>query len=177
MPYLCLITLGNKIFLDDFTGIEVTVTNGSTIIQTTGEGSNVFTKSMVGMMLTFTDGSDGQWYKIVGYNDPREMMLENFYPNDTQTSSATIIGTVSDVDEPYHMALQDYAFYRYFKTQRGASAKANDFKNDFMMAQESYRGSFGDKESSQIILPDNNALMYNPLMVPPINMNGSDLGD
>lgn len=161
------------LYLDDTIGISLTVTEGSTTVTSSGTGSNVFNKNMVGMMLSFTDGSDGQWYKIAGWTGAGQINLENFYPNDTQTSAATIIGSVPDVDEPYQMALQDWAFYRYFKTQRGADNKANDFKNDFMMSQDSYRGSFGDKESSQIILPHNNSLMYNPLMVPPINMNGS----
>ena len=160
-------------YLDDTVGISVTVTENSATITTTGSGSNKFNANMVGMRLGFTDGSDGQWYKIVGYTNNTTATINNLYPNTTQTSTATIIGTVPDIDEAYQMALQDWAFYRYFKTQRGAANKANDFKNDFLMAQEAYRGTFGDKESSQIILPNNNALMYNPLMVPPINMSGS----
>lgn len=163
----------NDLYLDDTTGISVTVTNESNTITTTGTGSNKFTPNMVGMRLTFTDGSDGQWYKIVGYTSQTAMTINNMYPNATQTSAATLIGSVPDIDEAYQMNLQDYAFYRYFKTQRGAGNKANDFKGDFLSGQNNYAGTFGDKESSQIILPNNNSLMYNPLMVPPINMNGS----
>lgn len=157
-------------YLDDTVGLNITVTKGS---QTITCGTTGFLPTMVGMMLSFTDGSDGQWYKIIGYTDNQHMTLENYYPNATQTNTNTIIGTVPDIDEPYQINLEDYAFFRYFKGQRGAGSKANDFQNDFRMAQLAYRGYYGDKESSQIILPNNNALMYNPLLVPPINMNGS----
>lgn len=157
-------------YLDDTVGLSITVTNAS---QTIVSNTSGFTANMVGMYLTFTDGSDGQWYRIVGFTDSAHMTLENFYPNATQTSSSTIIGSCPDVPEEFHMNLQDYAFYRYFKTQRGSGVKAQEFKNDFLEGQENYAGVFGDKDASQILLPNNNALMYNPLMVPPINMSGS----
>lgn len=157
-------------YLDDTTGLSITVTNGSATISC---GTTGFTANMVGMYLTFTDGSDGQWYRIVGYTDSQHMTLENLYPGTTQTSSATLIGACPDIPEEFHMNIQDYAFFRYFKTQRGAGVKAGEFYNDFLMGQENYMGAFGDKEASQILLPNNNALLYNPLMVPPINMNGS----
>lgn len=160
-------------YLDDSVGISITVTQGSTTIVTTGTGSNVFTPKMVGMKFTFTDGSDGNWYSVVGYTDPTHMTIENYYPAAGQTSTNTILGSVPDIPEEFHMNLQDYAFYRYFKTQRGALEKANAFYGDFLLGQENYAGTFGDKESSQIIHPNNNILMYNPLMVPPINMSQS----
>lgn len=163
----------SDMYTDDLVGISIQVTQGSTTIVTTGSGSNQFTPGMVGMKFTFTDGTDGNWYTIVGYTDNQHMTLENYYPGAGQTSTNTLMGFVPDIPEEFHMNLQDYAFYRYYKTQRGAASKANEFFSDFLLGQEGYAGSFGDKESSQIILPHNNALMYNPLMVPPINMNGS----
>lgn len=155
-------------YLDDTIGASITATQGSQII-TSSTGS--FKPNMVGMRFTFTDGSDGNWYLIIGYTNANTMTIENFYQKPTVTSTATIIGLTPDIPEAYQPGIQDYAFYRYFKTQRGASAKADDFKNDFLMAQNGYAGTFGDKETSQIILPNNNMLQYNPLMVPPINMS------
>jgi hypothetical protein len=125
---------------------------------------------MVGQKLTFTDGSDGQWYLITGYTNGNTMTLENYYQNSTQTNANTLIGSVPDIPEEYHTALQDYAFYRYYKMQRGQAQRANDFLNDFLMAREEYEGTFGDKESSQVILPRVNFLAYNPLLVPPISL-------
>lgn len=158
------------LYLDDTIGATITATYGSTTLLSP---TNSFTPQMIGMKLTFTDGTDGQWYNIVGFTNSGQMTLGNFYPNPTQTNSNTLIGSTPDIPEAYHMGLEDYAFYRYFKTQRGAANKANDFKNDWLLAKDGYQGTFGDKESSQIILPNNNALMYNPLMVPPINMSQS----
>lgn len=158
-------------YIDDFTGIQITATKNSQTITTTGSGSNQFTNNMIGMKLTFTDGSDGQWYTIIGVTDASHALLENYYPNATQTSSATLIGSTPDIPEEFQPGIQDYAFWRYYKTQRGAAGRANDFFNDFLTAQNDYAATFGDKESSQIILPKNTTLSYNPLMVPPINMS------
>lgn len=154
-------------YLDDITGLPITVTNASNVITTTSGG---FLPTMVGMRFTFTDGSDGQWYLITGYTSGSQLIIENYYQNATQTSSATIIGSVPDIPEEFHPALQDYAFWRYYKTQRGQSNRANDFMNDFLLAREEYIGTFGDKESSQVILPKPNTLAFNPLLVPPINI-------
>lgn len=156
------------LYLDDTVGASITVTEGSVTVTS---ATNSFTPNMVGMKFTFTDGGDGQWYNLVGYTNSGVMTIDNYYPNDSRTSTSTIIGSCPDIPEAYQMGLEDYAFYRYFKTQRGAGNKANDFLADFLRAQDGYMGSFGDKESSQIILPNNNALIYNPLMVPPINMS------
>lgn len=157
-------------YLDDTVGASITVTEGSTTILSS---TNSFKSSMVGMNLGFTDGSDGNWYPIVGYTNSGQMTIENFYQKNTNTSTGTIIGACPDIPEAYHMGLEDYAFFRYYKTQRGANNRANDFKQDFLVAQNGYVGTFGDKESSQVILPRNNALSFNPLLVPPINMDQS----
>lgn len=150
-------------YLDDTVGIPITVTNNSLTITTTG----TFTPNMVGQKFTFTDGSDGQWYSIIGWVDSHTLKIENYYPNATQTSSATIIGSCPDIPEEFQPGLQDYAYYRYYKTQRGAAEKANDFYNDFLRAQDGYTGTFGDKESSQIILPSSGVMPLNPLFIAP----------
>lgn len=153
-------------YLDDIVGVSVTVTKGSATI-TSAAG---FLRTMVGMKLAFTDGSDGNWYTITGFTNTSTMIIQAPYQNATQTSAATIIGSTSDIPEEYHPGLVDYALYRYYKLKRINAALANDFKQDFLMAQEGYLGTFADKESSQIINPRSNSLPYNPLLVPPTNM-------
>jgi hypothetical protein len=154
-------------YLDDTVGGSVTVTQGSTVLTGTG-----FTPNMVGMKLGFTDGSDGNWYSIIGYTNSTTMTLENFYPKTTQTTNATVIGSCPDIPEEYHVNLEDYALYRYYKLKRINVEVANDYRNDFLAGQEGYLGTFSDKESSQIISPRTNILSYNPLLVPPINLQG-----
>lgn len=155
-------------YLDDTTGASVTVTNGSTTITSS---TNSFTPNMVGMRLGFTDGSDGNWYLIVGYTSSSTMTLENFYGKTTQTSTGTVIGVTPDIPEEYQQALEFYALFIYYKLKRINAAASNDFYNNFLELQEAYMGTFSDKESSQIITPRTNFLAYNPLLVPPINMN------
>lgn len=155
-------------YLDDVVGASISVTNGSVTVTS---ATNSFTPNMVGMKLGFTDGSDGNWYALVGYTNAGQMTLENFYQKTAQTSTSTIIGSCPDIPEEFQPALEDYALYRYYKLKRINVEIANDFRNDFLAAQEAYMGTFSDKESSQIISPKTNILSYNPLLVPPINMN------
>src|SRR5882724_813559 len=75
-------------YLDDTVGASITVTKNSVTITS---ATHSFRANMVGMKFTFTDGSDGQWYSIIGYTNNDTMTIENFYPNTTQTSTATLI--------------------------------------------------------------------------------------
>jgi hypothetical protein len=155
-------------YLDDTVAINVTATKNSVTIT---NNAHAFKPTMVGMKLGFTDGTDGNWYTIVGYTDDQTMTIENFYQKATQTSTATIIGSCPDIPEEFHPGIQDYALYRYYKLKRINAQLANDFKNDFLMAQEGYIGTFADKDTSQIINPRSNRLAYNPLLTPPSGMS------
>jgi hypothetical protein len=153
-------------YLDDTVGIAITTTQGQTTIAGSG-----FNPNMVGMKLGFTDGSDGNWYSIVGYTNPTTMTLENNYPKTSQAANTnTIIASCPDIPEEYHQALESYACYMYFKYKRINAQAANDHLNDFMEQREEYLGTFADKDTSQIISPRTNFLAYNPLLVPPINL-------
>lgn len=155
-------------YLDDTVGASVTVTKNSMTIT---NNAHAFLPSMVGMRLGFTDGSDGNWYTIIGYTNDQAMTIETFYQKATQTSAGTIIGSCPDIPEEFHPALEDYALSRYYKLKRINVNVANDFEASFLRAQEGYLGTFADKESSQIINPRANNLGYNPLLVPPSSMD------
>jgi hypothetical protein len=154
-------------YLDDTVGVSVTATKNSVTIT---NNAHAFKPSMVGMKLGFTDGSDGNWYSIIGYTNDQTMTIENFYQKATQTTTGTIIGICPDIPEEFHPALEDYALSRYYKLKRINAAVADDFEAGFLRAQEGYLGTFSDKESSQIINPRTNRLPYNPLLVPPTSM-------
>lgn len=155
-------------YLDDTVGLSITMTQNSLVIV---NAATTFTAAMVGMKLGFTDGSDGNWYTITGFTDTTHMTIDTLYQKATHTTAGTIIGSCPDIPEEFHPGLEDYALYRYYKLKRINAQLANDFKNDFDIAQNGYLGTFSDKESSQIINPRSNMLGYNPLMVPPINMS------
>lgn len=156
-------------YLEDTVGATVSTTQGSTTITSS---NNSFNANMVGMKLGFTDGSDGNWYNIMGYTNSSTMTLENKYQKTSQVSNTnTIIGSCPDIPEEYHQALESYALHIYFKFKRINAQAANDHLNDFMQAREEYLGTFSDKDTSQIISPRTNFLAYNPLLVPPTNLD------
>lgn len=155
-------------YLDDTVGATISTTNGATAVTSS---TNSFNANMIGMALGFTDGSDGNWYNLTGFTNSSTMALENNYPKTSQSNNTnTIIGSIPDIPEEYHQALESYALYVYFKFKRINAQAANDHMNDFLQAREEYLGTFADKETSQIITPRTNLLAYNPLLVPPINI-------
>lgn len=155
-------------YLDDTVGASITVTSGSTAVTSS---TNSFNADMVGMKLGFTDGSDGNWYTLVGYTNAGSMTLENVYQKTSQTNTNTIIGSCPDIPEEFHQALEMYPCYIYYQFKRIDVNTAEKFQNDFLALQEAYMGTFSDKESSQIITPRTNFLAYNPLLVPPMGLD------
>lgn len=156
-------------YLDDVVGASVTVTNSSVTITSS---TNSFLPSMVGMKLGFTDGSNGNWHTIVGYTNAATMTIENFYDKPTQTTTGTIIGSCFDIPEEYQESLQYYPFWQYYMNQRKDAATAANYKGLFIDSRNEYVGTFADKESGQIILPQDNIIPYNPLLVPPTGLSG-----
>lgn len=95
--------------LDDTTAV-VAVTNGSVAVTS----SSAFTSNMVGMSLTVTDGSDGNWYPITTVTDASNLTLENVYQGPTEAAATVLIGTVPDIPEDYQLGLVYYAAYNFF---------------------------------------------------------------
>jgi hypothetical protein len=158
-------------YVDDHIGSNVTVTYGSNVVTCS---DNSFTPAMANqnMKLAFTDGSDGNWYNIVGYTNNSQILLDNNYPNVTQTNSNTLIGSTPDFPEEYHKAPIYYAEEQYFLFKRISQTTADSYHARFNDLQTQYLGTFSDKETSQIIIPGQDMLAYNPLFVNPISMDG-----
>jgi hypothetical protein len=156
-------------YLDDTYGLELTVTQNQ---QTVTCATHSFKPTMVGMKLTLFDGTDGNWYNILAYVNDQTLLLDNYYQGLTTTSSTTIIGNVPDIPEEYHLALEFYALYVFHKLKRGNVNKANDFKGDWIELHDAYVGAYASKVTSQVIIPNDNDIPYNPLWVPPMNLTG-----
>ena len=156
-------------YVADHTGSNVTATKGTNVITCSDHS---FTPAMAGMKLTFTDGSDGNWYNIVGYTNDSQILIDNYYPKTTQTNANTLIGSTPDFPEEYHMAPVYYALEQYFLLKRISKDTAINYHNLFTDLQSQYLGTFSDKETSQIILPGDGIMAYNPLFVNPIDMDG-----
>jgi hypothetical protein len=107
--------------LDDTTTTTVTVTNGSNLVTSP---STPFSTSMVGMMFSVTDGTDGNWYPIIAATTS-QLTLENYYQGPSENTAQCTIGLVPDIPEEYHLGMVYYAVYNYYlKRQDVNSAEA-----------------------------------------------------
>jgi hypothetical protein len=151
--------------VDDTTSITLNVTQNSNIIVA---AVGAFNANMVGMWVTITDGSDGNWYQIVGYTDPTHLTLENYYQGTSVSGAACTIGLVPDIPEDYHLALVDYACYRYFLKRKDA-ATAGDHKSLYDEALKEYKAVYAAKTTG-VTQDDLSSYSYNLFGLPPNNV-------
>lgn len=150
---------------DDVTNITLNVTaNSNIIVAATGS----FNANMVGMWVTITDGSDGNWYQITGFTDSTHVTLENYYQGPTKTGVASLIGLVPDIPEDYHLALVDYACYRYYLKRKDAKTAASH-KSLYDEALKEYKKIYAGKQTGAT-QNDITASQYNIFGVPPQNV-------
>jgi hypothetical protein len=151
--------------VDDTTNITLNVTINSNVIVA---NSGTFNTTMVGMWVSITDGSDGNWYQITGYTDSTHMTLENYYQGPTTTNVASIIALVPDIPEDFHQALVDYACYRYFLKRKDASTAA-DYKSLYSDALMDYKKIYSSKTTGWT-QDDLTPYTYNLFGLPPQNV-------
>ena len=156
-------------YLDDTVGLNITATNGS---QTITNDSHGFKPTMVGMKFSITNGLDGNWYTVLSYTNDTTMLLDNYYQGSTTTTTSTIIGSTSDIPEEYHLALEFYALHIFHLIKRGNVNKSNEFKALYDNLHDAYIGAYASKETSQVLVQNDNMMPYNPLMVPPMGLTG-----
>jgi hypothetical protein len=151
--------------LDDTTSITLNVTNGSITVTA---ASGTFNSKMVGMSLQVTDGSDGNWYPIVGYTNSTTITLENVYQGPTSTGVASIIGQTPDIPEDYQLGLVYYAAYNYFLKRKDAGMSAN-YKALYQDLLTQYIEVYADKTTGQV-LQGIDDMQYSLFGLPPMNM-------
>lgn len=151
--------------LDDATPI-INVTNGSVTI---AAATSVFNANMVGMSLQVTDGSDGNWYPIVGYTSPTAITLENVYQGTSGTGVASLIGSVPDIPEDYHLGLVYYAAYNYFLKRKDSNTAAG-YKALYEDLLMQYKETYAAKTTGQV-LQGMDDYQYNLFGLPPQNLS------
>lgn len=151
--------------LDDSTPI-INVTNGSV---TVAAATSVFNANMVGMSLQVTDGSDGNWYPIVGYTSPTAITLENVYQGTSGTGVASLIGSVPDIPEDYHLGLVYYAAYNYFLKRKDSNTAAG-YKALYEDLLMQYKETYAAKTTGQV-LQGMDDYQYNLFGLPPQNLS------
>lgn len=131
--------------LDDVTA-NAGVTNGS---QTVTNSSSAFTANMVNMSLTVTDGSDGNWYPILTYDNAGSLELENYYQGPTEASAPVLIGQVPDIPEDYQLGLAYYAAYNFY-LKRKDNATALMYKGLYEDLFNQYKEAYAAKTTGQV---------------------------
>lgn len=131
--------------LADTTTTTVNVANGS---QTVSNPSSPFNTNMNGMWFSVTDGSDGNWYPIIGASTTT-LTLENYYQGPSVNNVACIIGSVPDIPEDYHLGLAYFAAYNFY-LKRNEMANANEYKALYEDLLERYRDTYADKTTGQV---------------------------
>lgn len=132
--------------LDDTLNLSIGVTNGSTAITS---ASNGFLPNMANMYFSVTDGTDGNWYPILSYNNAGSLTLENYYQGVTETATSTIIGQVPDIPEDYQLGLVYFAAYNYY-LKRNEQASATTYKALFEDLMTQYKEVYAAKTTGQV---------------------------
>jgi hypothetical protein len=150
--------------IDDTTP-NINPTNGSV---TVAASTSVFNSKMVGMSLQVTDGSDGNWYPIVGYTSGTSITIENVYQGPTSTGVASLIGQVPDIPEDYQLGLVYYAAYNYY-LKRKDMAVAAEYKALYQDMLTQYIEAYAAKTTGQVLQPLDN-YEYSLFGLPPMNV-------
>lgn len=149
--------------IDDTTP-TINVTNGSVTVTSSAS----FNSKMVGMSLQVTDGSDGNWYPIVGYTSSSSITLENVYQGPTATGIASIIGQVPDIPEDYQLGLVYFAAYNYYLKRKDAET-AGGYKALYQDLLMQYIEAYAAKTTGQV-LQSLDSYEYNMWGIPPQNV-------
>lgn len=157
----------------DYSNADVTgtakVTNGSAVIT---DSATSFLPQMVGMWLTVTDGTDGNWYRIASYTSTSIITLENDYIGLTNSGGTAnyLIGACPDTPEEYHMALRYYASWQYY-LKRKDMGTASGFEGLFNRLFDEYKSTYSSK-STGVVFTKQSGEVYNIMGMPPQNISG-----
>lgn len=152
--------------LDDITPTIDVTNNSAAVVANTG---TPFTSSMVGMWLSVTNGSDGNWYQISGCADTTHITLDFAYQGPTATGVASIIGSAPDIPEDFHLALSDFACYRYYLKRKDKDTAAS-FKSLFDESLKDYKAIYAAKTTG-LTQNDLTPYTYNLFNLPPQNVS------
>lgn len=130
-----------------YTTGTVTATNGSAII----DGTGTFTPSMVNRFFQTTDSSgDGQYYKIIAYNSPTEIVIENIYEGLTYSGLAYQIVEMFNLPEEMQVLPVYYALMNYYAI-KGDDQKELKNKNLFDEGLLKAKQRYANKGKSNVI--------------------------
>lgn len=150
--------------IEDTTPAIIVTENSATVTANT----SVFNQNMIGQYLTVTDGSDGNWYPIVGYTSPTQITLENVYLGPSKTDVASLIGQAPDVPEDYHLAFAYFAAFNYYLGRKDAATTA-EYKALYQDLLNQFKQVYAAKTTG-MTQADLNSYAYNMFNLPPQNV-------
>jgi hypothetical protein len=131
-----------------YTTGTVTATVGSNLI----DGSGVtFSPNMIGRYFQVTDANgDGEYYKIVSYNSPTELVLENNYEGPTYSGLAYQVAQVFNLPEEMQTLPVYYCLMNYYAI-KGDDTKELKNKNLFEEGLSKAKLRYSNKGKSNVI--------------------------
>lgn len=112
-----------------------TVTNGSTLVTSTG---TTFTNQMIGLYFQLTGVTDLTWYEIVDVPTSSTLTLKSAFVGNSGSSLSFRLGQMPIIPSEYHDALVHYALGMYF------IGKNNTARAQYHLGTEDKPGLFYD---------------------------------
>jgi len=150
--------------IEDVIG-KADVTNNSVDV-VAGAATTFAEKMLNDCWFTVTDGSDGNWYKIVTYTDATHIKLDNNYQGISKTGADILIGQTPAFPEEYHEAPIYYAC-RNFYLMRKDLESSSMYKQMFDDMFNKYKEVYGNKTTGGVINPSpkmNDRAIIDPLL-------------
>ncbi len=143
---------------DDYTTGTVTVSEGDDTVVGVG---TVWTQDMAGRAFEVTDGSDGNWYRILSVESATSLTLENVYQGLSGGAIAYRIGESAFIPEEYQETAVWYALSNFYLGRD--SSKQTQYLNLYKANFEELRSEYGRKASSSVIDASRRSPIYDPL--------------
>lgn len=130
---------------------KVKVIENSNIIEAVG-GTTFAPNIINNCWFKTTDGSDGNWYKIVKFIDTTHAWIDNNFQGPSSDEVDALIGQVAQFPEEYHDAPVHYAAQLFF-TMRKDLESASFHGQQFDKLFNEYRTTYGNKTTGGVINP------------------------
>jgi hypothetical protein len=144
----------------DHLGINPQTTPPTTANVTFTYGNNVVTSnaaifqpwmSLGSTYITPGDDGDGNWYKIVNFNNTSQVTIGNYYQNTTVVSSANwSINQIMSLHVDMQDIPQDWALWKYYKAKKDAKWR-DYYQASYNARLNAAKGNWATKSRSSII--------------------------
>jgi hypothetical protein len=128
----------------------VTMTNGSTLVTSTG---STFTSELVGLQFQVTGVTDLTWYEIVAVPTSSTLTLKSAFVGNSGSGLNFRIGQLPIIPGEYHDALVNYALYLFF-SGKGNENRATQHLNLYNAAVEDAVQEYSSSTEGNVIFSD-----------------------